>query len=78
MYNKVMDEPNLDLAELMKTDDFEPTETPFGNPIGEIPMGTLAEVAGAEKAREVFARIEEQRQSNNRALARMGLHHLAR
>ena len=40
---------------------FDPTThpdcTPFGIPLGSVPMGTLGQVVGAERARQTFARL---------------------
>lgn len=47
--------------DLNVTDDFDPTThpdcTPFGIPLGSVPMGTLARVAGVERARRAFERL---------------------
>ena len=51
----------------------DPQATPFGIPVGEIPMENLVEAAGTEKAQDAFDKLAEQRRVNDLTLAARGL-----
>lgn len=44
---------------------------PFGRPMGSIPMGTLAVVAGHARAREVYARLGKTRNNQTGEVVRV-------
>jgi hypothetical protein len=58
-------------------DDFDPrahagdTATPFGLVIGEIPMGTLSEVAGIERATAAVELLEAADRNQDTAVMRL-------
>lgn len=62
--------PGVD--EFPTTDDFDPAReagaTPFGVVIGTVPMGTLREVAGRERARKAMRLLERNERDQEAAV----------
>ena len=45
--------------------------SPFGKPLGRVPMGTLAEVAGKDVAQPIYDKIHEARVREQKAAAKI-------